>query len=156
MMQKLKEEIEKLVAKLPDADSFQISLADLKSGYPFNRYEYIFSKLIASGVLTYAQYHQMRDDYLTRNNYLHLYEISAPRSFGETWAQNELQTHIEKLQKPTKILDDTYDGEYDFLLDGIIKIEVKASRAVDAKSNAPLYLKALQISDNQPYVMNFQ
>jgi len=33
--------------------------------------------------------------------------------------------------KPSKKLDEGYSGEYDFLLDGIIKIEVKASRAVD-------------------------
>ena len=48
-----------------------------------------------------------------------------------------------RLQKPSKKLDPSYSGEYDFLLDGGIKIEVKASRAVDFDSDEPLYVKAL-------------
>jgi hypothetical protein len=40
-------------------------------------------------------------------------------------------------------------------LDGI-KIEVKASRAVDASSDEPLYIKALSRDTDKPFLMNFQ
>lgn len=40
-------------------------------------------------------------------------------------------------------------------LDGI-KIEVKASRAVNAESTDPLYVKALSRNTKQPFLMNFQ
>lgn len=59
------------------------------------------------------------------------------------------------LQKPSKKLDPDYSGQYDFLL-GDIKIEVKASRAVDADLNAPLYVKALASDSKKPFWMNFQ
>jgi hypothetical protein len=60
-----------------------------------------------------------------------------------------------KLTKPTKVLDINYSGEYDLWLDGI-KIEVKASRAVDSQSNSPLYVKALSRSTKKSFLMNFQ
>lgn len=40
-------------------------------------------------------------------------------------------------------------------LDGI-KIEVKASRAVDSDSDEPLYMKALSRNTKKRYLMNFQ
>ncbi|WP_423910558.1 hypothetical protein [Candidatus Spongiihabitans sp.] len=40
-------------------------------------------------------------------------------------------------------------------LDGI-KIEVKASRAVDSDSSEPLYIKALARNTHRPFLMNFQ
>ncbi|MFH1187586.1 MAG: hypothetical protein V1688_01855, partial [bacterium] len=51
-------------------------------------------------------------------------------------------------------------GEYDFLYQlpdkKMIKIEVKASRAVDFKSQEPLYVKALAWESKLPFDMNFQ
>lgn len=61
-----------------------------------------------------------------------------------------------ELTKPTKKQDSTYSGEYDFLLDGDIKIEVKASRAVDFDSDEPLYVKALSSDSKKRFDMNFQ
>jgi len=63
---------------------------------------------------------------------------------------------VPELVKPTKRLDPTYSGQYDFLLDGRIRIEVKASRAVDASIEAPLYVKALSSDSQKPFLMNFQ
>ena len=40
-------------------------------------------------------------------------------------------------------------------LDGI-KIEVKASRAVDSDRSEPLYIKALARNTHRPFLMNFQ
>src|SRR5208282_51334 len=53
-------------------------------------------------------------------------------------------------------LDREYSGEYDFFLDAEIKIEVKASRAVDFDSAEPLYVKALASSSSKDFDMNFQ
>lgn len=74
--------------------------------------------------------------------YLHIFEISAPRGFGELWAQGHLKELVPDLIKPTKKLDTAYSGQYDFWLDNEIRIEVKASRAVAFNTNEPLYIKA--------------
>ena len=61
--------------------------------------------------------------------------------------------------KPTKKLDENYSNEYDLALpykDAVIKIEVKASRAVHEKSKKPLYVKALSYESPHPFLMNFQ
>ena len=70
--------------------------------------------------------------------------------------QGHLKELIPELTKPTKKLDPNYSGQYDFLLDGRIRIEVKASRAVDAEMDAPLYMKALSSDSPKPFWMNFQ
>ncbi|HEY4484005.1 MAG TPA: hypothetical protein VI752_02405, partial [Candidatus Paceibacterota bacterium] len=59
----------------------------------------------------------------------------------------------------TKKLEDSYSGDYDFILiEGghKIRIEVKASRAVDGHSSEPLYVKALSYDSKSPFWMNFQ
>ncbi|OHE79400.1 MAG: hypothetical protein A2107_09715 [Verrucomicrobia bacterium GWF2_62_7] len=60
------------------------------------------------------------------------------------------------MERPSKKLDRAYSGEYDFFLDGKIKIEVKASRAVDFDSTEPLYVKALSSDSTKDFDMNFQ
>ena len=80
---------------------------------------------------------------------------SVRRGFGEAWAQGHLKELVPELQKPSKKLDPDYSGEYDFLLDGI-KVEVKASRAVDFDQDAPLYVKALTSDSTKRFDMNFQ
>ena len=92
--------------------------------------------------------------------YLYIFEISAPRGFGEQWAQGHLKELVPELIKPTKKLDKKYSGQYDFLYKlsekQLIKIEVKASRAVDFNSQEPLYVKALAWSSKKAFDMNFQ
>jgi len=63
------------------------------------------------------------------------------------------------MKKPTKKEHSDFDNEYDFfykLGKNYIKIEVKASRAVDARSDGPLYIKALALDSKKSYDMNFQ
>lgn len=132
-----------LLEKLPDGEQIRFRLDSLVFVYPFNEYEYIISHLLAKDVLSLDQYLELRDNYIARNMYLYIFEISAPRTFGEAWAQGHLKELVPELQKSTKKLDPNYSGQYDFLLDGKIRIEVKASRAVDASVEAPLYVKAL-------------
>ncbi len=63
---------------------------------------------------------------------------------------------VPELEKPSKKKDLSYSGQYDFWLDHRIKIEVKASRAVDLELQAPLYVKALAADSQRPFDMNFQ
>lgn len=126
------------------------------SVYPFNEYEYIISTLLGFGKLKIDEYYQIRDDYIARNLYLYIFEISAPRGFGERWAQGHLKELVPELEKPSKSRDSSYSGEYDFFLDGKIKIEVKASRAVDSSVEGTLVERALSSEMKKPFLMNFQ
>lgn len=123
--------------------------------FPFNEYEYLICNLIKKGGLTYEQYLDIRTEYIGENPNLWVFEISAPRDFGEKFAQTYVMGKCTKLKKPSKKLDPNYSGEYDLLLDKI-KIEVKASRVVDRNSEEPLYMKALSTNTQKSFLMNFQ
>ena len=154
-MEHLNSELNRLLANLPNEEEFRERLDSLVSIYPFNEYEYIISHLLVADVLSLDDYIALRDDYLARNLYLYIFEISAPRTFGESWAQGHLKELVPQLTKPTKRIDPEYSGQYDFSLDDI-RIEVKASRAVDANMDAPLYVKALSSDSKKAFWMNFQ
>jgi len=143
-----------------DREKLKNRLEDLISVYPFNEYEYIISSLLGLGKITLDDYLEIRDEYIARNMYLYIFEISAPRGFGEQWAQGHLKELVPELIKPTKKLEENYSGQYDFLYPlpnkKMIKIEVKASRAVDFRNNEPLYVKALAWESKKPFDMNFQ
>ena len=139
--------------------SIKTRLENLVSVYPFNEYEYIIAVLLGMDKITLDDYYEIRDEYIARNMYLYIFEISAPRGFGETWAQGHLKELIPDLVKPTKRLDGDYSGQYDFLLEHgkkMIRIEVKASRAVDLDDRGPLYVKALASDSKKNFWMNFQ
>ena len=155
-MEKLRAYLEKLLDQLEQADEVRSRLEELISVYPFNDFEYIISHLLAADKLTLDSYHQIRDEYLERNLYLYLFEISAPRGFGERWAQGHLKELVQGFQRPNKTLDPEYSGQYDFFLPSGIKIEVKTSRAVDFDSDEPLYIKALSSDSTKRFDMNFQ
>ncbi len=154
-MERLNEELDLLLARLPNEMDVRERLDSLVSVYPFNEYEYIISTLLAMDVLTLDGYYDLRDNYIARNLYLYIFEISAPRTFGESWAQGHLKELVPLLQKPSKKIDPGYSGQYDLALEDI-RIEVKASRAVDADVDAPLYVKALASNSKKRFWMNFQ
>jgi hypothetical protein len=106
-MEKLKQELDQLIARLPNEADFRRELEDLFSVYPFNEYEYIISALLGAGKLTFDDYVELRDDYISRNRFLYIFEISAPRGFGEAWAQGHLSELVPDLVKPSKKLDKT-------------------------------------------------
>lgn len=128
---------------------------DDQSVFPFNEYEHLICNLIERGGLTYKQYIDIRTEYINANPNLWLFEISAPRGFGEKFAQTYIQGKCSKLRIPNKKLDPDYSGNYDLWLDGI-RIEVKASRVVNSDSDEPLYMKALSRNTNKNFLMNFQ
>ena len=123
--------------------------------FPFNEYEHLICNLINRGGLSYEQYIEIRTEYISENPNLWIFEISAPRGFGESFAQTYIQGKSSKLKKPSKKLDPNYSGQYDLWLDDIT-IEVKASRAVDRDSDEPLYMKALSRDTKKRFLMNFQ
>ncbi|MFI3259891.1 MAG: hypothetical protein R3Y16_07335 [Rikenellaceae bacterium] len=141
-----KERYEEILSELESYD---------QSIYPFNDDEYFISSLIFDNLLTREEYLQWRSEYIAQNPYLSLYEISAPRLFGERFAQNYVMGMSCEIKKPSKVLDPNYVGQYDLWLDGI-RIEVKASRAVSSEIDGPLYKKALPRNTQYPFNMNFQ
>lgn len=126
-----------------------------QSIFPFNEYEHLICNLVDRGGMSYEQYIEIRTEYISENPNLWIFEISAPRGFGEKFAQTYVQGKCSKLKKPSKKLDPNYSGEYDLWLDGIT-IEVKASRAVDSDSGEPLYMKALSRNTKKRFLMNYQ
>lgn len=155
-MEKLTAQLDELLSRLDNASEIRSKLEELVSVYPFSDYEYIISHLLAADKLTIEEYYQLRNDYLDHNLYLYLFEISAPRGFGEMWAQGHLKELAPNLMRPSKEVDPDYSGQYDFFLPPNIKIEVKASRAVEFKTDAPLYIKALPSDSQKQFDMNFQ
>jgi hypothetical protein len=155
-MEQLKARLDQLLDKLPDGAAVRGRLAELFSVYPFNEFEYVISTLLGRRVLSIDEYYEIRDSYMERNSFLYIFEISGPRTFGEAWAQGNLKELVPELSKPSKKRDPHYSGEYDFYLDGKIRIEVKASRVVDSESDEPLYVKALASDSPKPFWMNFQ
>ena len=157
-MEKLKTMLMEMLNELDSLSQKDIRqrLDDLVSVYPFNEYEFLLSSLIGLDRVKLDEYFEIRDEYIARNYFLYVFEISAPRGFGEAWAQGHLRELVPELTKPTKKIDPNYSGQYDFILDNKIKIEVKASRAVDFDSEEPLYVKALASDSKSRFDMNFQ
>lgn len=155
-MEKLKKQLDELIDQLDNADELWARLDDLVSVYPFSEFEFKISHLLDAKKITLEDYYYIRQSYIDRNLYLDLFEISAPRGFGEIWAQGHLKELVPSLQRPSKKLDPEYSGQYDFFLPPDIRIEVKASRAVEFRSNLPLTLKALSSDSDKDFDMNFQ
>lgn len=159
-MEKLENELKQKIKQMKKkVDNWYFTQEDLErieliSVYPFNKFEFIINHLVASNTITIEQYKEIRSSYLKRNKYLYLFEITAPRTFGEKWAQQHLNEVCPELCHP-QIYDSNYSGEYDFWFDGI-KIEVKASRAVKKASGQQLIMKALTKNSPYNFEMNFQ
>ena len=159
-MEKLIEELELQISVMNKMNDSEYNLSDevldsLYSVYPFNKFEYIICHLIGTNTITLQQYLNIRNRYLERNKYLYVFEITAPRTFGETWAQQHLNEVVPELQRPSTSYDPGYSGQYDFWYNGI-RIEVKASRAVRRKSGGSLIIKALSSDSKYGFDMNFQ
>ncbi len=147
--------IESFAGSADDLNEVLQMVDDDQSIFPFNEYEYLICNLMEKGGLTYQQYIAIRTEYISANPNLWMFEISAPRGFGEKFAQTYVKGKCSKLESPNKKFDTNYSGNYDLWLDGI-KIEVKASRAVDSDSEEPLYMKALSRDTTKNFLMNFQ
>jgi hypothetical protein len=161
-MEILKEHLKVLIETLPinDKEKLKNNLKELMSAYPFNEYEYIISNLFGLKKITLSDYLAIREEYLARNEYLHIYEkYGSPTAFGITWAQSHIHAIVPEMKKPTRKENPDFDNEYDFFCNyknDCVRIEIKASRAVDAKSDEPLFVKALALNSKKSFDMNFQ
>lgn len=157
---KLDKKLDEWIKKLPQADrKFLLAhLSSLKSIYPFNEYEYRLMYFLDKQIIIFKEYEGLRDTYVNANPYLNLYNIS-PRIFGEIWTQQHLIAVDSHFKKPSKEIDKKYSGDYDLYIENekkIIKVEVKASRAINTKIRGGLETKALSFISDEPYWMNFQ
>lgn len=159
-MEKLIEVLHKGIEQLnvKEAGIYDLSesfLERLYSVYPFNRFEFVISHLISEKILSLSQYLEIRNEYHRRNKYLYVFEITAPRTFGEEWAQRHLMEVVPELELPSSRVDPNYKGQYDLWYNGV-RIEVKASRAVKRRSGGALIVKALSSNSTAGFDMNFQ
>ena len=60
-MEKLKQELDQLIATLPNEMNIRSKLESLVSVYPFNEYEYVISALLGADKLTFNEYVELRD-----------------------------------------------------------------------------------------------
>ena len=105
-------------------------------------------------MITFGDYEELRDNYVSANRYLDLFGL-APRIFGGVWGEEHLKDLDHRFRKPNRSLDPDYEGQYDLWLDGI-RVEVKASRATHTKKRGNLASKALRYGSDDPFWMNFQ
>lgn len=142
-MEKLRQELDHLIDRFENAEDFRARLKNLVSMYPFNEYEYIISTLLGRGKLTLDGYTKLRDAYIDRNLYLHIFEISAPRGFGDRWALGHLKELVPafKYYSPGQHRGSEGEGQLHLNQDNIsefdryevssVKIEVAVRRAYE-------------------------
>ena len=154
-LKQLKEQLERLSEALSvnDRKVLRARVKSLISVFPFNEYEYVLMFLLDKKVITFDEYERLRKDYVSQNRYLELYGL-APRIFGEMWHKHLLEMD-SRFQKPNKSLDPDYNGQYDLWIEGV-RVEVKASRAINTKKKGNLVEKALRYGKDEPFWMNFQ
>ena len=153
---KLREYLNNFITSLNEHNRYLLNarLNGLSSVFPFNEYEYILMFLLDRKVIEFEEYERLRKNYVSSNKYLGLFSL-APRIFGQVWGEQHIKDLDSRFQKPNTTIDPNYDGEYDLILEGI-KIEVKASRAINKDIRGSLVSKALSKNSDEPFWMNFQ
>ena len=137
-----------------DRELLTARLKSLISVFPFSEYEYILMFLEDKGILSFAEYEDLRSNYVSKNGYLGLFEL-APRIFGEIWGHQHLIDLDNRFQRADKSIDPEYEGQYDLLV-GKARIEVKSCRAINTKVRGPLVSKALAYDSSGSFWLNFQ
>jgi hypothetical protein len=75
----------------PDLEEVLSLVEQDQAIFPFNEYEHLMCNLMEKGGLTYDQYIEIRTEYISENPNLWIFEILAPRGFGEKFAQTYIQ-----------------------------------------------------------------
>jgi hypothetical protein len=155
-LQELRKYLDQISSSLvpEDHDILQARLRGLVSAFPFSEYEFILMFLKDKGVISFEDYEKLRDNYVSANRYLELFDL-APRVFGQIWGEKHVMDLDPRFQKPSRSLDPEYDEEYDLWIEGA-KIEVKSSRAIHTKRRGSPVSKALRYGSDDPFWMNFQ
>ncbi len=154
--QQLREYLDKFIETLEpqDRDLLEARLQSLVSVFPFNEYEYILMFLRDRSVITFDNYEDLRNTYVSANKYLNLYGL-APRIFGQIWGEQHIIDLDLRFKKADKAVDPEHEGQYDVWIEGV-RVEVKAARAIDTKKRGDIVSKALRTDSNRPFWMNFQ
>ena len=152
----LRSYLERLVDSLESGNQtlLQARLESLVSVFPFNEYEYMIAFLVDRNVISFSEYEELRNNYVSANRYLDLFSLS-PRVFGQIWGEKHLMDLDGRFQKPDKHLDPDYDGQYDLWIEGI-RVEVKSARAIHTKKRGAMASKALHWGAEAPFWMNYQ
>ena len=87
-MEKLEQELQHKIIAMKRTTNGAIdfsttALDDLYSVYPFNKFEFVISHLIASGTISLNEYLDIRNAYLERNKYrsAHFWRIVGATTF---------------------------------------------------------------------------
>lgn len=120
-------------------------------------FEFVFVTLLDEKLITYADYLRLRSEHAKRNQNLAVIKIAAPRTFGK-WGEDHITSLIPELKPASEI---KASGEFDLYYQkskGIVKIEVKAGRAIDRTNDkTPYHERALISTDTSGlFDMNFQ
>ena len=155
-LEQLKQYLNRLSDSLANGDKqlLKARVKTLISAFPFNKYEYIIMFLLDKKVITFNEYENLREEYVSTNKYLELYTF-APRIFGEIWAHQHLIDLDYRFQRPTRKIDPEYEGQYDLWMDGV-RVEVKSARAINTKKRESMVSRALRYDSNEPFWMNYQ
>ena len=129
----------------------------LKEKLSVGDFEFVFVTLLDEKLITYADYLNLRSEHSKRNQNLAVIKITAPRTFGK-WGEDHIASLIPELKPASEI---KASGEFDLYyqnLKGIVKIEIKAGRAIDRTNDkAPYHERALISTDASGlFDMNFQ
>lgn len=128
-------------------------------------YEFVYVALLHEGLLTFDEYKRLRKEYHERNKYLPIIRITSPRAFGETWAEKHITETVPQFEAARSIKELKTQGMYDVVyredvssFDDVIKMEVKAGRAIDrSMHNMPYDRRALTSNEiERKFDMNFQ
>ena len=154
--EELRSYLDHLIGALENANQelLRVRLESLVSAFPFNEYEYILTFLVDRRVISFNEYEELRNNYVSANRYLDLFSL-APRVFGQIWGEKHVMDLDKRFEKPDKNLDPDYDGQYDLWIEGG-RVEVKAARAIHTKKRGNIVSKALQWSEEAPFWMNYQ
>lgn len=120
-------------------------------------FEFVFITLLHEKLITYNGYCKLKSEYVKRNLNLEVIKITAPRTFGK-WGEDHIAGLIPELKSASEIKT---SGEFDLYYQkpkSIVKIEVKAGRAIDRTNDkAPYHERALISTDASGlFDMNFQ
>jgi len=157
-LEKLRSELNLLLLEYYSDTNLWQEAQESNPDYPFNEYEYVISHLIGVEKLSLSQYKQLRVDYLHRVPNIFWYTV-AGKTFGSEMEKRVLGLHSD-FQKPDKAIDPEAYRYYDLVVlhnDTQIKVEVKASRCMDANNSSYNQVKrALSVETQAAFDMNFQ
>jgi hypothetical protein len=155
-MDLLRRELRRRIEALPDAVEVLAAIARDKAPHPCSSHDLMVAILVERGALRVREYLEMREAHARACPNLHLYQITAPRAFGDGWGQAHLEEIAPSLVRPTRELDPGFAGQYDRIhRDAGVRVELKATRVVeDVPGNLPD--KALASDTNVPYMLHFK